>query len=97
MFGMKHPFRKMLSLSLAVVTAASMTMTAYADEPYKSYNYDNWDDAIPSQCAYEVYRTLTGQNLQLTRLKDPSDPLFISENESSSFNDARDLSLGSTE
>lgn len=93
MFGMKHPFRKMLSLSLAVVTAASMTMTAYADEPYKSYNYDNWDDAIPSQCAYEVDRTLTGQNLQLTRLKDPSDPLFISENESSSFNDARDLSL----
>ena len=90
---MKHPIRKMLSLSLAVVTAASMAVTAFADEPYKSYNYDNWDDAIPSQCAYEVERTLTGQNLQLARLKDPSDKLFISENESSSLNDARDLSF----
>ena len=93
MFGIKHPLRKMLSLSLAVCTAASMAVTAHADEPYESYNYDNWDDAIPSQCAYEVECTLTGQNLQLKRLSDPSDRLFLGEHETSALNDARDIYL----
>lgn len=70
-----------------------MALTAYADEPYVSYNYDNWDDAIPSQCAYEVERTMTGKNLGLDRLRDPNDKFFISEKEPSSLSDGRDLAI----
>lgn len=91
MFGIKHPFRKLLCLSVAVCSALSMAITASADEPYISYNYDNWDDAIPSQSAYQVEVAMTGQNLRLDRLKDPSDKFFISEKESSSLNDCRDM------
>lgn len=44
----------MISAALAAGLALTMTVTAFADEPYTAYNYDYWDDAIPSQSAYRV-------------------------------------------
>lgn len=50
----------MISAALAAGLALTMTVTAFADEPYTAYNYDYWDDAIPSQSAYRVEKTVTG-------------------------------------
>ena len=90
---MKHPIRKLLSVSLAAVTALSMSVTAFADEPYNSYTYDNWDDAIPSQSAYRVEKTVTGAEMKLSKLRDPSGGCYISDKEPLTLNDARDLSI----
>ena len=49
----------MISAALAAGLALTMTVTAFADEPYTAYNYDYWDDAIPSQSAYRVEKTVT--------------------------------------
>ena len=88
---MKHPLRKVLSLTLAAVTAVSMSVTAFADEPYDSYNYDNWQDAVPSQSAYMVEKTVTGKEMKLDRLSTPGDELYISENASASLSDSKDM------
>ncbi|MCB6615977.1 tetratricopeptide repeat protein [Ruminococcus sp. 210702-SL.1.03] len=68
-----------------------MSVTAFADEPYESYNYDNWDEAIPSQSAYTVQKTVTGADMGLSRLSDPADPLFYSEEASASLSEAKDF------
>jgi hypothetical protein len=68
-----------------------MSVTAFADEPYESYNYDNWDTAIPSQSAYTVQKTVTGADMGLSRLSDPDDPLFYSEDASASLSEAKDF------
>ncbi|MBR4554817.1 MAG: hypothetical protein IKO27_04405 [Ruminococcus sp.] len=88
---MKHLLRKVLSLSLAAVTALSMSVTAFADEPYNSYNYDTWDDAIPSQSAYRVEKTVTGAEMQLLKLRDPNEKVYVSDNAAITLSDARDL------
>lgn len=90
---MKHPLRKLLSVSLAAVTALSMSATAFADEPYNSYTYDNWNDAIPSQSAYRVEKTVTGAEMKLSKLRDPSSGCYVSDSEPLALNDARDLSI----
>lgn len=91
MNGLKTSVRKLLSLSLAACTALTMSVTAFADEPYESYSYDNWDTAIPSQVGYTVKKTLTGSDLGLAQIKDPESPLFYSEEASSSLSEARDF------
>lgn len=90
----RHNFvRKLVSLSLAVCTSMTLTLTAFADEPYESYSYDNWDEAIPSQAGYTVDKVLTGIDMGLERLTDPSDPLFYSEDASTSLSEARDFNV----
>ncbi len=91
MNGIKTSVRKLLCLTLAACTAISMSVTAFADEPYESYNYDNWDEAIPSQSAYTVQKTVTGADMGLSRLSDPADPLFYSEEASASLSEAKDF------
>lgn len=86
-----NPVKRLLSLTLAVCAAFTMSVTAFADEPYTSYNYDNWDDAIPSQTGYTVDRVVSGKDMGLKQLSDPTSPLFISEKESASLNEARDI------
>ena len=88
-----NSLRKLLCLSLAACTAISMSVTAFADEPYQSYNYDNWDTAIPSQAGYTVQKTVNGSEMGLSRLQDPEDPLFYSEEASASLSEARDFDV----
>lgn len=85
----------MISAALAAGLALTMTVTAFADEPYTAYNYDYWDDAIPSQSAYRVEKTVTGADMGLDRLSDPSDPLYISDDAPAKLSDAKDLILRS--
>ncbi|MBR1764756.1 MAG: hypothetical protein IJ746_05120 [Ruminococcus sp.] len=88
----KNPMKKILGLAMAAVTALSMTTTAFADEPYNSYNYDTWDDPVPSQSVYRVEATITGAEMELERLRDPSDPLFYDEKAELTLDDATDMS-----
>ena len=76
---------------MAAALALTMTTAAFADEPYTAYNYDYWESAIPSQSAYRVNVAVTGADMGLPRLSDPSDPLFISEEAPSAMKDAKDL------
>lgn len=91
MNGLKNSIRKILSLSLAACTAVSMSVTAFADEPYQPYSYDNWDTAIPSQAGYTVQKTVTGMDMGLDRLSTEGDPLFYSADASASLSEARDF------
>ena len=88
----KNPMKKFFGLAMAAVTALSMTTTAFADEPYNSYNYDTWDDPVPSQSVYRVEATITGAEMQLDRLRDRSDPLFYDEEAAVTLSDASDMS-----
>ena len=65
----------------AVMAAVTLgTCVAYADEPYDGYNYDWWEDPVPSQNGYVVDRVVTGADLGIGSLTEPAD-LYISDNE----------------
>lgn len=83
--------KKLIGLSLAICTALTMSVTAFADVPYESYNYDYWDDAIPSQSGYTVQKIVSGKDMGLDRLSDPNDELYYSPNASTTLNEARDV------
>ena len=86
--------KKLLSILTAVMLSVSMlTVSVSAVDPYTTYNYDAWWNAVPSQAGYEVIRTVTGADIGLEQLSDPSSEFFISENEPSSLNDAKDFYL----
>ncbi len=93
MNGFKKYAKRLLGLSLAACTALTMSVTAFAEEPYESYSYDFWDEAIPSQVGYTVDTTISGREMELSRLSDPEDPLFYSEDASASLSEARDFDV----
>ena len=91
MLRIKNSFKKILCAGLAAVAAMSMTIDAFAAEPYESYIYDAWADAIPSQNAYRIDRTVTGYEMELSRLSDPADPLYIGEKASAKLANPKDM------
>ena len=88
---MKKHIKNIISVGLALSITAAMTLTAYAGEPYVSYNYDAWGDAIPSQSGYRVDETITGYEMELDKLADPKSDLFISEEEPTDLSGASDI------
>lgn len=88
---MKKHLKNIISIGLALSIAAAMAATAYASEPYVSYNYDAWGDAIPSQSGYRVDETITGYEMGLDKLADPNSDLFVSEQEPTNLSGASDL------
>ena len=90
---MKLTLKRMLTLTMALCSAMTMTLTAFADEPYRTYNYDRWGDTVPSQGGYRAEKSVTGKEMELERLADPSDPLFVSEDASVVLKGAKDLFL----
>ncbi len=66
----------------AAVMAGVMLMSsvAYADEPYDGYNYDWWEDPVPSQNGYVVDRVITGADIGVGDFKEPGD-MFVSEDD----------------
>lgn len=83
--------KRLVGVACAIATMSTMAVTAFADEPYITYSYDNWDDAIPSQAGYRVDRTVTGRNMGLEALSDPESEFFISKKESPDLNGPTDL------
>ena len=63
--------------ALAALTLFVPCSSAASGEPYESYNYDNWGDAIPSQAGYTTERTVSGYDLDIGAFSSPSD-IFIS-------------------
>lgn len=88
---MKKHIKNIISIGLALSIAATIATTAYASEPYVSYNYDAWGDAIPSQSGYRVDETITGYEMELDKLADSSSDLFISEEEPTTLSGASDI------
>lgn len=90
---MKKTLKRMLTLTMALCSAMTMTLTAFADEPYTTYNYDKWGDTVPSQSGYIAKQSVTGEQIGLSKLTDESDPLFVSKNASTELNAAKDMFL----
>ncbi len=68
-------------VAAAVMAAATLcTSVAFADEPYEGYNYDWWGEPVPSQNGYIVDKVVTGNDIGVGALSEPSD-MFFSENE----------------
>lgn len=88
---MKKTFKKVLCAGLAAAMTLTMTVTAYADEPYTSYNYDKWNDPLPSQNSYSIAKTVSGKDMGLDRLSNKEDSLFVSEDASDSLKNAQDF------
>lgn len=72
-----------------------MATVVYAEDPYTGYSYNAWGKAVPSQNGYIVKDTITGSQMGLGQLSDPSSPLFISEKEPATLSDAKDFFLSS--
>lgn len=89
---------KLICVLLAVMLALSvMSVSLFAVDPYTTYNYDAWYNALPSQAGYEVIRTVNGDDIGLWQLSDPSSEFFISEKESKVLSDSKDFFLSPNE
>ena len=62
----------------AVVAAGVMAPSAYADEAYYGYNYNWWNDPVPSQNGYVVDRIVTGVDLGVGAFSEPND-IFVDD------------------
>lgn len=89
---------KLICVLLAAMLALSvMSVSMFAVDPYTTYNYDAWYNALPSQAGYEVIRTVNGDDIGLWQLSDPSSEFFISEKESKVLSDSKDFFLSPNE
>ena len=85
-------FNKLLSiLTVAVIALCMMTASVSAVDPYTTYNYDAWWNAVPSQAGYEVVDTIDHTTIGLEQLSDPSSEFYISDTEPDNFNDMKDF------
>lgn len=74
---------KRLAAVLAGALAAGVLaapLTVSAQEHYRVYNYDRWNDAIPSQAGYQAARAVSGLDLGCGAFNTPSD-LFRDAND----------------
>lgn len=81
----------------AIVAFSALATTSFADEPYTGYNYDWWGDPVPSQNGYVVDKVVSGVDLGIGALTEPSD-MFFSDNEElfivdTSYKDANNSAL----
>lgn len=69
--------KRIKKLSVILTAFVSMcgisAVSASASEPYDSYSYDRWGDAVPSQAGYTAEKTVSGYDLETGPMKSPSD------------------------
>ena len=68
--------KKKLTGAVSALAALSSLLTASAvsaAEPYDSYNYDRWGEAVPSQAGFSAERSVSGFDLGVGALDSPSD------------------------
>ena len=72
---MMRKLQKLASAAAAAVLTVSslLSLNAFADEHYDVYNYDRWEEAIPSQAGYLAVRTVSGEELGIGDFSEPSD------------------------
>ena len=73
--GLKRLFA---GICAAAVLSGSTPFSALAGEPYDTYNYDRWGEAIPSQAGYVPDRAISGKDLGVGDFDAPSD-IFCDE------------------
>ena len=57
-------FKKIgMAVLAAAVAASGLAAVVSADEPYNGYNYNWWNDPVPSQNGYVVDRVVTGDDM----------------------------------
>lgn len=84
--------KKLICVLIAVMTAMSLMCTAVsAVDPYRTYNYDAWFNALPSQAGYEVIDTADSRVIGLEQVADPDSEFFISETEPTSMVNMKDF------
>ncbi len=70
-------FKKIGAAALAAgMTVSCLTLPASADEAYYGYNYNWWNEPVPSQNGYVVDRVVTGVDLGVGTLSEPND-IFV--------------------
>ncbi len=76
--------KKIAAFALSAATALSALATsAYADEAYHGYNYNWWNDPVPSQNGYVVSDVFTGADIGVGAFNEPSD-MFV-DNQTGKF------------
>lgn len=72
------PFIKkaIAAIAAAAISVTALACVASADEPYTGYNYDWWEDPIPSQNGFVVDSVYTGEDMGVGALSEPSD-IFV--------------------
>lgn len=71
---MKKIKRIVTAAVAGILTAAScLSIAASGEEHYDVYNYDRWNEAIPSQAGYLAVRTVSGRDLGIGDFSEPSD------------------------
>lgn len=72
---MKNILKKAISLicSATLVCCCLTAVSAAAEVPYDTYNYDRWGEAIPSQAGYIADRSVSGTDLGVGAFDTPSD------------------------
>ncbi len=68
-----------LSAMLAACTLLHGALPAAA-EHYDVYSYDRWDEAVPSQAGYLAERAVSGRNLGIGSLNEPTDLFLDAQN-----------------
>lgn len=77
--SLKRMAKGILAGTLAAAALVGSTgLTAFADEPYIGYNYDWWNDTVPSQNGYVVDKVISGMDIGCGSLSSPND-LFFTE------------------
>lgn len=71
MKSMKGPKTAALLLAILLFGLAAGPAAAFA--PYESYNYNYWEDPVPSPAAYVPDADMTGRMLGVGDLREPSD------------------------
>ncbi len=69
----RNKIRLSAAVLTAVMTVSVLTQSAAAYEPYVTYNYDRWAEAIPSQSGYSADRSVSGDMLGCGAFSEPSD------------------------
>lgn len=75
MVFVQQKLKKLVVIALAgIMTAAfSASLAVSAEEHYDVYNYDRWNEAIPSQAGYLASHSVSGQDLGIGDFSAPSD------------------------
>lgn len=65
--------KRLVIILLLLFVAVSGYSEAYAEAPYKSYNYTIWEQSVPSPDGYLPARAYSGEKLGVGKLKAPQD------------------------